>query len=135
MRPLHLDNRKFPHCIFEVYGHFGWKDSCVSLPYYLLVSKLPSFAPQEDPAPLKESTGLFQVSQGDRANEEKYFSSWQGVRFTQYSPPLVCLVPSTHASEAVSTSVETKLIDFGMERPVKSPATENVKHRYKQAQG
>lgn len=51
----------------------------------------------------------------------------------QYSPPSVCLIPSTHAFEAVSTLVETKLTDFGMERPVKSPATENVKHRYKQS--
>ena len=63
----------------------------------------------------------------------KHFSSWQSVRSMQYSLPSMRLIPSTHTFEAVSTSVETKLIDFGMERPVKSPATEKVKHRYKQS--
>lgn len=65
--------------------------------------------------------------------EGKYFSFWQGVRSTQYSPLSMCVIPSTHTFKAVSTSVETKLIDFGMERPVKLPATENVKHRCKES--
>lgn len=63
----------------------------------------------------------------------KCFYSWQSVKSTQYSLPSMCLIPSTHSFEAVSTSVETKLIGFGMQRPVKSPAAESVKHRYKQS--
>lgn len=51
----------------------------------------------------------------------------------QHILPSMYLIPSTHTFEWVSASVETKLIDFGMEKPVESPATENVKYRYKQS--